>query len=336
MNSRADRFVWKEGDIVFDTPEKAVPVTLTMRDSTDGKLISYNTTSDKIQITDDHEAHIKAFTPRKDSRAKELSALKTVTYKAAAFKTFDISSVQKFELEWLAGDIGDVLSQAIADSNGDKAQIDAAFKSAESAIELHHKRFEKTLAETRISFEEDFASLMRRALEPDNNFNRVQWASGVRAIIRRYGTKAYQDGMVEGGVFDATLDESDRDKIASLVTEQSQYVTSLGDKIFKQGGVSEALALVKPDMWFNRSIKLFYEAGLLAVAANAMMEFVGHDGNESCITCQTLKGQRHRLKDWARRGLRPGIDGDSYDCGAWKCEHFLRRVFAQQRGNWLA
>lgn len=281
------------------------------------------TDSKSIWIGDDHHAHLEPFAPKHSSAYDEFAA-----WKAFAFKG---KSARVFEPHWLRGDIGDTLHAALAVANGDKDAIGAAFREAVKAMDATFK----ALSATRINFEEDFNSLIKKAMA-ENNFGRVQWSSAMRAIIRRYGRMVYSDGLIEGGVLDGALSEEDENAVASLVGEQSSYVSNLGAALFKDETVSPAMADQKAELWFNRSLKPFYEAGLLSADANGIYEFAGKDGQESCTTCMHLKGQRHRLKTWARRGLRPGTDGDSFECGGWKCEHKLIKVFARERGNWLS
>jgi hypothetical protein len=65
-----------------------------------------------------------------------------------------------------------------------------------------------------------------------------------------------------------------------------------------------------------------------------MYEFTGEDGAESCSDCQRLKGQRHRMKDWTRKGLRPRVDTSAFECGGWMCQHVLARTTDRASGKW--
>jgi hypothetical protein len=86
-------------------------------------------------------------------------------------------------------------------------------------------------------------------------------------------------------------------------------------------------------MWWRKTMQPFYYAGLESAQRNAMMEFAGDDGLESCVTCRRLKGQRHRLKDWKRKQLRPQVDTSSFECGGWRCEHKLIPVAGKATGK---
>lgn len=235
---------------------------------------------------------------------------------------------RQFEQVALRGDIGDAIQAAL--ETHDKQTILDAFKTA------HDKLSVKAIQSTRLDFENSVADIMSLALA-SNNYGRQQWSSAMRKIIRSAATRAYIDGLVNGGVLDGVLSEDDQDTLSSHIATQSQYVTNLGEEIFKtETGISEAVAARKPILWFNRSVMPMYDAGQLSANGNRMMEFTGHDGEENCATCKRLKGQRHRHKDWARKGLRPDAveDSDNFDCGLWECEHHLIPVMAAARGNW--
>lgn len=235
-----------------------------------------------------------------------------------------------FEQKALRGDIGDALQLAI--ESHDRQTILTAFKSAQERIETRIKAIQAT----RLDFENSVEDIMSKALD-SNNYGRVQWSTAMRKIIRSACTRAYVDGLINGGVLDGVLSEEDQDTLSSHIASQSQYVTNLGAEIFNtENGISEAMADRKPSLWFNKSVMPMYDAGQLSANGNRMMEFAGDDGDESCPTCQRLKGQRHRHKDWARKGLRPDAveDSDNFECGLWECKHHLIPVKAAASGNW--
>lgn len=188
----------------------------------------------------------------------------------------------------------------------------------------------------RIDFEDSVEDLLIKARDDGNNFGRVQWASAMRKMIRSSCKRAYADGLINGGVLDGELSEGDEDILAAHIAEQSQYVTNLGEKLFKtEDGISQALADKKPQMWFRKSVMPMFDAGQFSANSNRMMEFTGNDGLENCGTCKRLKGQRHRHRDWKRKGLRPDAseDADNFDCGLWQCEHRLTPVAGKERGK---
>jgi hypothetical protein len=191
----------------------------------------------------------------------------------------------------------------------------------------------KAIQATALSFTSDFEDLLKGARSDD--FGRRRFGIVLRDLIRKYGREAYLDGMADGGV-DTGRELADDDLTAyrALLVKQSAFVTSLGAAIYRADSVTDGMAANKPEMWFNKSILPFFEEGRASADANGTYEFAGDDGAESCVTCQRLKGQRHRMKDWTRKALRPRVDTAAFDCGGWMCQHVLVKTTERARGKW--
>jgi hypothetical protein len=191
----------------------------------------------------------------------------------------------------------------------------------------------KALQATRIGFEDDFNDLLKGAR--DDDFGRRRFGIVLRDLIRKYGREAYLDGMADGGVdTERYLAGDDLTAYQDLVRAQSAFVTNLGKTLYRDDGISNAQAQLKPDLWFNKSILPFYDGGRVSADGNGMYEFTGEDGAESCSDCQRLKGQRHRMKDWTRKALRPRVDTSAFECGGWMCQHVLVRTTERASGKW--
>ena len=191
----------------------------------------------------------------------------------------------------------------------------------------------KAIQATALNFAGDFEDLLAGARADD--FGRRRFGIVLRDLIRKYGREAYLDGMADGGVDTGrTLEADDLDSYRALLTKQSAFVTKLGAAIYREDAVSDGQAANKPEMWFNKSILPFYEQGRASADANGTYEFAGDDGAESCVDCQRLKGQRHRMKDWTRKGLRPRVDTSAFECGGWMCKHVLVKTTERARGKW--
>lgn len=186
----------------------------------------------------------------------------------------------------------------------------------------------KALADTRALFERDFNDLLSAAR--DGSTNRRRMGIILRDLIRKYGDKAFRDGLAAGGVQE-DLNAADRAVYAGLLIDQSGYVTALGDALFNQGGVTDAQANAKAQMWYDKSIIPFYQAGLASADANGMYEWkLG--ATEHCATCLEMAGQKHRLKDYAGRGILP--QSDALLCGGFNCQCQLQRSAGAASGGW--
>lgn len=287
----------------------------------EGEITTYYPTSFSFLVDlekDEHEAHahelaIAPFTPKHDNPRLELVAWQ---------KAYKGGLKRAFEPIWLRGDIGDLLQQAIDTKEYEaiKAAFDNAFKTIDAAM--------RAIQATRLDFENDFDTLLSRARS--EKMGRVQWASAMRAIIRRYGERAYVDGMADGGVEDPP-NEDDRIQINDLYSSNSQYVTELGNVLYKGDSISDAQAENKAAIWFSKTIGPFYQAGLFSADANGLYEWDIDPAKANCITCLRLAGQRHRLKGW-KANYMP--QGDNLACGGFECGCRLRKARGKARGNY--
>lgn len=159
-------------------------------------------------------------------------------------------------------------------------------------------------------------------------------ASRIRGAIVRYGKRAYQDGLQDGGVDPNELDDDDLRIIADDNVWDSQYVSRLVDEIYSEGGLKGTPEYRAP-LWVS-TLNRFYYDGLASANRNGMYVFTGEDGDENCDDCRRLKGQVHRMKDWTKKKLRPGIDHENFQCGTWEphCKHVLVKTTVSAQGNW--
>jgi HK97 family phage portal protein len=232
-------------------------------------------------------------------------------------KTRNKSVTAPFKTYLIRDEIADAIRFGLTEAAGDRDATRAVFERAQECLAY------KAIQATRIDFEDAFTDVLNEARA--GNLTRTRWASITRQLIRTYGARAFRDGLAEGGV-DDDPDESEQETIASLIQEQSQYVTNLGAKLFKdENAVSDAMAEQKPALWWNGSIAKFYSAGLLSANANGMFTWVLGRTEKHCDTCKALDGQRRRYKTWYRQNLIAGTVGQDTDCEGWKCDCDLKR-----------
>lgn len=189
----------------------------------------------------------------------------------------------------------------------------------------------RAIQATQLNYEQSFDDIMQEAMA--GNLTRRRWSTLVRGLNARSINQAYRDGLEDGGVMEEP-DESEQESIADLIAESRGYVTELGAALFKEDKVTPAMADQKAGMWWRKTVMPAYYDGFESAARNQMMEFVGDDGDESCDDCRRLKGQRHRLKDWKRKRVRPQVDTENYDCGGWECKHTIVPVQGSAYGKW--
>lgn len=163
--------------------------------------------------------------------------------------------------------------------------------------------------------------------------NRRQVGNLLKARLKRSGRSAYLDGLRDSGVSTSILNQDDEQALAAWLSDASDYVDDFVDELFTQG-LTQAEVESRAEMWATKSLQEAYYAGVMSANENGMYEFVGDDGDDTCETCQRLKGQCHRMKDWEAHRLIPGVDTDNFICGGWQCKHYLNPTTQPETGNW--
>lgn len=191
----------------------------------------------------------------------------------------------------------------------------------------------KELSATREDFFLAIENIFEGAIAKD--YNRSQFERQLYRLIRRYGERAYRDGLLDGGVeLEASepLDREDMAAVNALLSEQTGYVSGIGDVLYNSD-VSDDITVNKPPMWWNKSIIPFYQAGLASADANGLYEWILGDTEEHCETCKAMAGQTHRMREYVERDVLP--QGSSLECGGYKCDCKLKKARGRTRGRWV-
>lgn len=178
----------------------------------------------------------------------------------------------------------------------------------------------KTIATTQSAFMQRFDDVFKEARA--GNINRRRAGLLIRGMIRTFGGRAYGDGLEEGDVPRDQMDAQDNAKIASLVAENSKYVSNLTDVLYNQNGVTDAQADAKAVMWFNKTITPFFDAGRRSAFGNKMYRWELGATEEHCEDCSYFNGQVHRLRVFLDSGWHP--KSSKLSCKGFRCECLLK------------
>jgi hypothetical protein len=189
---------------------------------------------------------------------------------------------------------------------------------------------EKALGDTQAQFEAAIGDLFAAAV--GGQMKRQRFGIVARGLIASYGAKAYRDGLRDGGVDPGEISEDDLSEISQLAAEQSMYVTNVGTAIYKDETVSPDQAAGKPQLWWNKSIMPFYQTGLASADKNGMYEWFLGATEDHCGDCSRFNGQRHRLRDWIKRGLMP--QSSKLECGGWRCDCRVEKTYQPATGSY--
>lgn len=186
----------------------------------------------------------------------------------------------------------------------------------------------KAIQSTRLDYEADIELLLERAIA--GRMSEAVFRDRMRAIHRRWISVAYEDGLIDGGVIDATLSDDDRAEINRQITAQTAYIRDFARALYSNDNtITEDEIAGKPAMWWNKSVMPAYFEGLASANRNANYEWVYGD-TEHCADCRRLNGQVHRMRDWQRRVLP---QDSSLECGGFNCSCRLVRSDSRARGS---
>ena len=191
----------------------------------------------------------------------------------------------------------------------EKAAIRALFDDARLMLSL------KAYSTTRANFVEEAYSIIRAAQADEST--RGQFASRLRALLRRYGLIALRDGMNEVGYDPESLGEKELAAFRAWQAQQSDFVTHFGAEIFRQG-ITEAETRKRAEMWASMSLEDIRQRGLQLGDENRPIKWVLGNTEEHCADCLRLNGQVHTMQEWLDSGYTP--TSGKTECKSFNCD----------------
>jgi hypothetical protein len=180
----------------------------------------------------------------------------------------------------------------------------------------------------RTAYGDDIYQAMKDYLDGDRAI--TSFRNRFRRAVLDYFDAAFFTGYMDAG--GAVNEISDDDK-AWLIARQEQeigYVDSLFQSLktlradAEESKIDPFAMAIERSITYSKTLDGVYAEGKLRGGKNVMLTLDGDDGQESCPTCQRLKGARHSAKWWTDRGLIPGQPGNpNYECRGYNCRHYL-------------
>jgi hypothetical protein len=190
----------------------------------------------------------------------------------------------------------------------------------------------KDYGTTEIQFVNELARIITSAATPNPyiRLDRRGFGVAVRSLLKQYGTQAYRDGMMAGGVSVDLLDPEDSAEVARVFVEQASYINGLAEAVYADKALTPATALSRASMW-GKSLQEFLNAGLMSANRNGMYRWDINPLLENCPDCKRLNGQVHRLKTWIARGLTPRCS--KLRCKGFRCGCGFTKTSEKARGR---
>lgn len=260
---------------------------------------------------------VRFITETQASAEDELRAWQKTAAKGNALKAFTVYKLPKGVEAFIRGEL-----EAIG-ASADKALVRAVFDDARAV--MGDGSALKDYSSTSAAFGAEVASLIADANEDATT--RAAFGGAMRSALRRYGLVAFRDGMKEGGYDPESLSSDDLTIFKAWLAESSDYVSSLGAALFKDGATPNPD--VRGDLWVNKSLNDIFFAGLRIGAPNKLATWRLGGTEKHCATCLENDGQTKSVDDWAKQGLP---QDRRLDCEGWQCDCGLEDEDGQRLG----
>lgn len=161
----------------------------------------------------------------------------------------------------------------------------------------------KAYADTRAAF---VAEMVRIIGEGQKNVvSRAKFGGSMRSALRRFGLVAFRDGMNSEQYDPESFSAAELAAFRAWQADVSQYITGLGDELFKQAGITPDQVELRANMWADKSLREIFYKGAYFGAPNRLKKWVRDPAKDSCVTCVDRDGEIRAYSAWEQAGL-PG------------------------------
>lgn len=185
----------------------------------------------------------------------------------------------------------------------------------------------KAFSSTSADFRTRFTDILERAIE--GRIRRGQAENLLLSLLVSAGTKAFTDGLVEGGVSDEVSDD-DEAQIQDLTTYAIDYLDPLLTSAY-DGQIGADQASMRAELWSNKTLTDYFNAGRVSADRNAMYMWQLGKTEDHCPDCKRLNGQVHRFSQWYSKGWLP--QSDKLKCNGFNCDCSLKRTNSPASGR---
>jgi hypothetical protein len=138
-----------------------------------------------------------------------------------------------------------------------------------------------------------------------------------RPLINNYGTRAFLQGVNDGGARGAKLSDltaEELGKMQSLIQQQIDYLNNLRGLEID----SRAVASERAELWANKGLDHIYFSGMLAGNQNANLEWFLGATEKHCRDCLKYAGRVYRAKTWEKHKIVPR--SGLLECKGYRCD----------------
>lgn len=244
----------------------------------------------------------------------------------------------------IAGDDGSITQMLENYVNGTQAEPtltgtlenylsgDSQQSAGQNLADILERFTQKSFIGTGVDFSKYIRSFFR--VGQAQNFPGFIMRATFREELYNAGTRAYDDGMREGGAnpdeLDAIGQAAKNRKVGEWLALQNGYINTLVDDI-NAGIVTKDNIRARSDMWVSKSLRTIFYAGMADASGEQVYDWELGATEEHCKTCLKAAGQAHTLREWMAAGIYPGAQ--ALECRGFNCDCKFRLSQGKPRGR---
>ena len=169
----------------------------------------------------------------------------------------------------------------------------------------------------------------------DGSMGMVDARNDFRQAMTEAFSSAFDAGYADGGGDPEHMTSAALDWLYARQQEETQNILDLFRTLKEQMSADPPVDI---GAWisdrsggYNQTLADIYSMGTIFGKGDEVLTFDGDDGDESCETCQQLKGTSMPASEVAAQDLFPYRGNTNFECGGWHCRHGWKDA----NGNWV-
>jgi hypothetical protein len=183
------------------------------------------------------------------------------------------------------------------------------------------------LDDIKLEYQDTLANVMLDYLTDPAGGSITRFRNEFRRAVNDAFTTTFYTGWADAKGGD-TVPEASVDWLVSKIESEIGYADGLWMDLKEMRKVmepDEVAAWIDARSWgYTNTLDGIYDEAKIRGALEMPLTFGGEDGDETCATCQDLKGQTHPASWWVESELIPGQSGnENFECKGYRCQHVL-------------
>ena len=178
----------------------------------------------------------------------------------------------------------------------------------------------------RAGYVDDITGAMMDYMSGDSAITRFR--NSYKRAVLEFWDASYFTAYLDSGGNISQMSAEDRQWILGKMAAEIGFVDmlfqslkALRKELEGQSQLAVVDAVMRHSEMYAHALDGVYAQGYMRGGRDELYLFGGPDGEESCATCQKLKGQEHTAGWVIERDLIPYPSNSQFICGGWMCQH---------------